>query len=281
MMNRGMNSRSTNRVWRAVCLGAGVMACAAVLGGCRGDREDKPPRQFFPDMDDQPKWGPQSKSDFFADGRTMRQPVPGTVPFGRTPVVTQADWAHGFMSERNDLLKPDPLTSEGTLADGTYVERIPIAVDFELLKRGQERFNIYCAACHNYNGDGKGMVGAQWSYPLPTFHDDKYKKADPTNPAQQLWKDGYLFHTIRYGIVDTAKPGEYKMPPYAHAVSVRDAWAVVAYIRALQTSREGKIEDAPESARPALLKQISGTVAPSESASVLASGAATPAGGAR
>jgi mono/diheme cytochrome c family protein len=242
-----------------------------VVGGCRGDREDKPPRQFFPDMDDQPKWGPQSKSEFFADGRTMRLPPNGTVPYGRTPVVSDAAWAHGFMDERNDLLKPDVLTSEGTLADGNYVEKIPMAIDMDLVKRGQERFNIYCAACHNYTGDGKGMVGAQWSYPLPTFHDDKYKKPDPANPAQQTWKDGYIFHTIRYGLVDTAKPGEYKMPPYAHAVSVRDAWAIVAYIRALQTSREGTVNDAPESVRPTLQKQIGQAMEPAGTGGAVAS----------
>lgn len=245
----------------AAAAGVGVVGG---LGGCRGDREDKPPRQFFPDMDDQPKWGPQSKSEFFADGRTMRQPPNGSVPFGRTAYVAGAmpmggeasGWSHQFADERSDLLKADPLVSEGTLPDGTYTPTIPIAVDMTMLKRGQERFNIYCSACHNYTGDGKGMVGAQWSYPLPNFHDDKYKAADPKNPAQETWKDGYVFHTIRYGLPDPAKPGEYKMPPYGHALSVRDAWAVVSYFRALQQSRDGTINDVPESIRPTIQKQI-------------------------
>src|SRR3954469_25676660 len=90
--------------------GAALMLLALLSGsvaGCRGDREEKPPRQFFPDMDDQPKWKPQSKSDFYTDGRTMRKPVAGTVPFGRNPFVAEEPWSKDFMEQRSDLLKED------------------------------------------------------------------------------------------------------------------------------------------------------------------------------
>src|SRR3954470_16726593 len=99
-----MNTHTTT--WRA---GTGAALALALLGaglaGCRGDREEKPPRQFFPDMDDQPKWKPQSQSEFFVDGRTMRKPVAGTVPFGRNDFVTDAPWSKDFMDQRSDLLK--------------------------------------------------------------------------------------------------------------------------------------------------------------------------------
>lgn len=235
----------------------GVVALAgsaAVLGGCRGDREDKPPRQFFPDMDDQPKWEPQGRSDFFADGRMMRPPPAGTVPFGRSPVVTDEEWAGGMMDARHDFLKDDaergPGFYDGLASENRYVERIPAPVTMDMIRHGQKWFNITCASCHGYNGDGKGMVGLQWSYPLPNFHDDKYKKADPNDPNSQLWKDGYLFHVARQGLWNP--DGTMRMPGYAHALSERDAWAVVAYIRTLQASREGTLQDVPESVRQQL-----------------------------
>jgi mono/diheme cytochrome c family protein len=212
-----------------VCV-AGV-ASLATLSGCRGDREDKPPRQFFPDMDDAPKWKPQTKSEFYADGRTMRQPVEGTVAFGRQSNVPQEDWGGNFVQQRDDLAKADPMTYEGRAADGTYLATIPatIKVDNDLLLLGKKKFDIYCSSCHGYDGNGKGMVGAQWSYPLPNFHDPKYITPSKDDPKSELWKDGYIFHTALYGVQEGAK-----MPGYKHALSAREAWAVVAYIRALQ-----------------------------------------------
>lgn len=223
-----------------------VLALAA-LPGCRGDREDKPPRQFFPDLDDQPKWKSQSQSDFFADGRTMRPTVPGTVAFSRVGPISEDDWAEPWQIERQELLRDDPLLFEGTIADGTYANMMPVEVTADLIKRGEERFNIFCAACHGYTGDGKGMVGQQWSYPLPNFHDPKY-----IDTTINQGKDGYMFHVIRYGIAG-ANPGEAnKMPGYAHAVNVQDAWAVVAYIRTLQASYSGSLADVPEARRQEL-----------------------------
>jgi mono/diheme cytochrome c family protein len=105
--------------------------------------------------------------------------------------------------------------------------------------RGQERFNIYCSACHGYEGEGSdvtaltgGLVGRRWNYNVPSLHDPKYKDA-----SVRTGLDGYLFHTIRHGVpeIDPAKPP--KMPGYADKISVADSWAVVAYVRALQSSR--------------------------------------------
>jgi mono/diheme cytochrome c family protein len=239
--------------------------CAlGVLSGCRGDRSDKPPRQFFPDMDDAPKWKPQSQSDFYADGRTMRVPVAGTVAFGRQGFVSADDWADPFMQQRADLLKDDPGHYEGTNPDGSWLAMIPqtVNVDAKLLARGQERFNISCAACHGYLGDGKGTVGQVWSYPLPNFYDAKYQPGateevvaadgSKVNRLAQTGLDGYIFHTARYGIA-AAQPGlPAKMPGYAHALSHEDSWAIVAHIRALQATRQGTIDQVPQQLRPEL-----------------------------
>jgi mono/diheme cytochrome c family protein len=236
-----------------------MLACGALLGGviagCRGERSDSPPHQFFPDLDDAPKWNPQTQSEFFTDGRTLRVPPAGTVPFGRQGFVSDADWATTFNQQRTDLLKADSVYYTGKAADGTFVVKAPIAFTKEDLLRGQERFNITCAVCHNYNGDGLGMVGAQWSYALPNFHDASGKY---TNPAADQGRDGYLFQVARMGVpggaADNPDYVNSKMPGYAHALSVDDTWRIIAYIRALQASRQGTLSDVPEAQRDVVRK---------------------------
>src|SRR5687768_11368078 len=103
-----MNTRAHITGTRARAAAAlALIAAGAALPACRGDRKAKPPRQFLPDMDDQYKWKPQQESEFFADGRTMRQPVAGTVAFGGTDFVSEASWAAPFMAERTSLLAED------------------------------------------------------------------------------------------------------------------------------------------------------------------------------
>ncbi len=248
-----------------------VAASAATLvglSGCRGDRHDETPRQFFQDMKDSPKWKPQTQTQFYADGRSMRPAVKGTVAFGRTSFAPEQmapsstttagvaidNWASKWEAKQADLLRDDDRIYAGKGADGAYLTTIPVKVDGELLARGEKWYNITCATCHGYNGDGQGMVGKQWSYALPNFHDAKYfdAKADQG-------KDGYLFHTAMVGVWDTA--GNQKMPGYAHALSPMDAWGVVAYIRVLQESRKGNINDVPPGQRDDLMR-VKPAVAP-------------------
>jgi len=235
-----------------------LAASAILLGGlagCRGDREDAPPRQFFPDMDDQPKWREQSKSGFYADGRTMRMPVEGTVAFGRNawrseapaeadglgpvgasvpnPWHIEAAWANTWTTEQEELLGADTLVATGVNPDGTYAENIPMPVTRQMLELGRTKFDINCSACHGYDGDGKGTVGQQWSIPVPNYFDPKY-----TDRTQETGRDGYMFHIIRNGVRT--------MPAYGHTLGPSDAWAVVAYIRVLQETRQGTLADVPD-----------------------------------
>jgi len=255
----------STRIARPLALArpAVVLALASVLAaaplGCRGDRSDKRPRQFFPDMDDSPKFKPQTRTDFFADGRAARPPVDGTVAFGPFPFASQTvgtrEWSGAFLAERADALGTDSVRVVGLTASGQYVERIPIAVDASLLERGAERFNIYCAACHGYGGDGQGAVGVRWAAPVPSFLDPKYADA-----SLDTGKDGYLFHIARNGLQHP--DGRYRMPGYGHALSVRDTWAVVAHIRALQESADNEIDDLPEGERRRLLDEQGRAAAP-------------------
>lgn len=249
---------------------AGVML---VSGGCRGDRSEKPPRQFLPDMDDSPKWKPQSEQEFFADSRGMRPEVSGTVPFSRTNVgrdwmVMSSEarpvWYDRMLADRADLLREQWESYEGAipkkLTDGKIdwaatstgdfakvVDRIPptVSVSEALLRRGEERFNIYCATCHGYEGDGKGTVGVQWTGGARNLREAAYR--DPNSPKA---KDGYLFYVARHGFRDAT--GAEKMPGYGHALSAYDSWAVVAWLRVLQETsvRNGTAPAATPAATP-------------------------------
>ncbi|MEN0019860.1 MAG: cytochrome c [Planctomycetota bacterium] len=245
----------------ALCVTLVLAIMAFGLAGCRGDRSDKPPRQFFPDMDDQPRFNPQSETSFYEDGRTMRRPVAGTVAFGYTPVISDADWNDEYNRERQQMLDNDSRMSLGQTEEGEYLTTIPVTVDPALLERGESRFNIFCAVCHGYEGEGAlqrntatgdpgsgGMVGRRWSYPVPSLLQDQYR-ADGDKG-----QDGYLYTVIRNGV--WRPDGSNAMPGYAHALDERDAWAVVAHMRVLQAAAAtdiNEIED--EAAQQDLLRR--------------------------
>lgn len=255
-MNQNMHT--TTSLAKALACGS-LLALSAGLTACRGDRDEKPPRQFFPDMDDMPRWKSQAQSDFFPDHRSMRQPVPHSVGFSRAPLTgpvleTQPEWSRPFLEQRDDLFKDNDAFYLGKNADGSFVDTIPEDVTKDLLALGQAKFNIYCAVCHGYEGDGLGIVGDttknrpfSWSYALPNWHDEKYRMQDPADAKSQRHKDGFFFDTARNGVVDAT--GAMKMPGYKHALNEREAWAVVAYIRALQRSYLGTASDLPEATR--------------------------------
>jgi mono/diheme cytochrome c family protein len=219
---------------------AATGSALAFAGGCRGDRTDAPPRQFFPDMDDQPKFKAQQQTPFFEDGRTQRMPVDRTVAFGsRSELpgqVADSDWSEMIDADRSRMLKADETFSFGLVAGSTteepeYVAYMPVAVTSDLIKRGQERFDIYCSACHGYDGEGgaSGTVGALWSYAPANLLAEQY-----VDRENQFGKDGYLYHVIRDGL--WGPDGSSRMPAYGYVIKEHDAWAIVAYIRTLQAA---------------------------------------------
>ncbi len=257
---------------------AGLAVGAALgLAGCRGERSEDPPRQFFPDMDDSPKWKPQSQSQFFEDGRTMRPAVVGTVAFGDHPNDTREERARYLREDRgyyegidaellakawDDYRAQHPESqAEGTGDDpmhaahghepfppqaDVYLAYMPITPDEKVIARGRDRFNIYCATCHGYRGEGSvpdatgSPVGMRWSTPVPSYHDEKYR-----DRAQRTGKDGYIFHTARHGVANADPTKPPTMPAYGHALSEEDTWAVVAYIRVLQAMWTSDLHSVP------------------------------------
>lgn len=241
-----------------LALGLGAIVGTGIVG-CRGERSDKPPRQFLPDMDDQERFKPQHETEFFADGRAQRPSVPGTVGYGRAPidhqVALEEGWGEEFVVQRARLLRDDQSLYSGTTdappdQAAHYIPDIPVEVTMDLIRLGQENFDIYCAVCHGYEGDGTGTVGDRYAVRPANFHDPKY-----TNKDDILGRDGYIYHVARNGLYDPA--GTMRMPGYGHALDEHEAWAVVAYIRTLQASRGVSIDDdaIPGAERNRLLEQ--------------------------
>jgi mono/diheme cytochrome c family protein len=164
-------------------------------------------------MANQPKYDPLEPSDFFTDGMSARPRIPGTVARGELPL-------EGFLVT-------------GKIA-GTDGDGFPFAVTAQVMNRGQERFNIYCSPCHGRRGDGNGMIPARGLRHPPSFHTESLRTA----------KTGHFFDVMTNGFG--------AMPPYNVQVPVSDRWAIIAYIRALQLSQNGTIDDLPPAQRAQL-----------------------------
>ena len=146
-------------------------------------------------MADQPRYKPYQESGFFADGTSARPLPEGTISqgFERDPSIT-----------------------------------FPFPVTMNVLKRGQERFDIFCTPCHDHMGTGQGMaVRRGFHDPPPSFHIDRLRTAPP----------GHFFDVITHG--------KGVMPSYAYQIPAQDRWAIVAYVRALQLSFDAVSSDVP------------------------------------
>jgi hypothetical protein len=178
-----------------------------VLFGCQGQQSSNPPVHINQNMFDQPRYNVQAKSTFFSDSTTMRTPPDGTIAQGN--------------------LREDSIYFTGMIKDTIPVEHLPIMATHQLLQRGQERFNIYCSPCHSRIGDGNGVI-IQRGMTLPPSYFDPRLLAAP---------DGHFFDVITNGIRN--------MAPYKYQIPVDDRWAITAYIRMMQTTRDTVIVDKP------------------------------------
>jgi mono/diheme cytochrome c family protein len=197
------------------------LALVAGLAGCRGSTSKESPIVGIRNMYDQPKYDIQEESSFFSDHRTMR------------PLV------EGVVATEEEI---DPRLAQGRLEDQSgYVLTIPAEIVNDpkfggmdkLVARGQARYGIYCAPCHDGTGSGNGLVrkranaGGATAFVPPTFHQDRIRHMP----------DGQLFATI--------SNGKNNMPPYAMQIPVTDRWAIVAYVRALQIAQPKGTEATP------------------------------------
>ncbi|MCA9602164.1 MAG: cytochrome c [Myxococcales bacterium] len=190
-----------------------VLSLAALLGACRGQPSADPPIVPIRNMYDQPKYSPQLASPFFADGRSMRPLVEGTVAFEMeaNPAIDS-----GRQIDDSEWLPEDP--REVIARNGGHEK---------LVLRGQGRFDIYCAPCHGVAGDGQGMVSER----AVSVGAAALKAADLHDSRLKHIPDGQLYATITNGVRN--------MPAYRHSVPIDDRWAIVSYVRALQLASDG------------------------------------------
>jgi mono/diheme cytochrome c family protein len=204
-----------------------IYALVAVLvvgiGGFRGQHFTKPPVQVFPDMDNQDKQKAQSPSSFFADRKGARLPVAETQP-------------RGFNEEGASLIGGIPEYEFGgqpgyyyTGHVGDYFgngmpEELELTADTaaELIRRGEERYGIYCAVCHGASGDGMGVTGKYGVPGIANFHLNPFKS--------DTYPDGRMYEVITNG--------KGMMSGYGANIPVRDRWAIIAYVRTLQAAKE-------------------------------------------
>jgi mono/diheme cytochrome c family protein len=155
-------------------------------------------------MHDQPRFKPLHANAFFADGRSARPLVAGTV-------------ARGTLQE-DDHLFTGRVNNE-------FVAIFPFPVTEQVIRRGQERFNIFCAPCHGQLGDGQGAIVQRGMKQPPSYHIDRLREV----PV------GYFFNVITNGFG--------AMFDYSDRIPANDRWAIIAYIRALQLSQHATPED--------------------------------------
>jgi mono/diheme cytochrome c family protein len=206
------------------------VSVVAVVGllGFRGSHFRKPPLYIIPDMERQTKLRPQKPNGFFDNGMSSQPHLPGTV--ARSEAILTPTGAI--------LAFEDAPVNTGRLSGTTnYVEVTPLPVTGTLLKRGQQRYTIHCSPCHGQVADGNGItkkIGAMAV--VANLHDRRIVEMT----------DGELFYVITHG--------RNLMGAYGPNVNVEDRWAIVAYLRALQLSRLGAMEDVPQALRAGLTK---------------------------
>ncbi len=206
----------------------GIIAVLA-LAGFRGSISTRPPIEILPDMDDQPKYRPQHASDFFADGKIQRLPVPGTVPRGYTNpgVVYNTSASNSRVQAQPAGFSHAPNYTDTGKIGGNWGDGIPLELNLAVMERGRERFNINCAICHGPTGAGNGIIK---QYGLATI-------VPLTDQRVSEMPDGQIFDVITHG--------KGNMGPYGGNIAVPDRWAIIAYLRALQRGVNATSQDVP------------------------------------
>src|SRR6266545_661934 len=183
------------------------------------------------DMQDQPKMKPYRSSTFFRDGLSSRPPVEGTVPRGF--LKTDTEFFTGKKKGRTTAgtpTAPSPTATTattGSLPQGAAaypddIDYFPMPINDDVVKRGRQRYEIFCSACHGLTGYGDGMIVRRGFRRAASFHDDRLRQA----PV------GHFFDAITNGWG--------AMPSYSAQIPAQDRWAIVTYIRALQLSRQNQ-----------------------------------------
>lgn len=234
-----------------VMVGAVLCVLALVppvmIAKARSTTSTTPRLSFISDMDHQPKFKAQTTNPLFADGRSMRPQVSGTI--ARGDLREDSAYYRGILDSGvvADFDPPSNDSGQALLAAvlsaaesaPSYTIEFPLPVDEALIRRGKQRYEIFCATCHGQGGDGDGLVTLraleleQGTWVKPTSLHAEPIRQQPV---------GQLYNTIANGVR--------KMPGYASQIPVRDRWAIVSYVKALQRTRTATAEDVPADVLP-------------------------------
>jgi mono/diheme cytochrome c family protein len=282
-INSVLDDDSSDKIPKPIFMAWGLVIAASVIPllivlKMRVTNSDQPRFHIFYDMDFSPAKDAQQGSTLFADGRAMRPDVPGTVARGDSNYdmnfmtgveidklsATDAPRAERLVRLSNGPIGPqdenaapageegDQGTDESNATSGEatkdttpWLTSNPLGNSKEVLLQGEKYFGIYCSVCHGMNGGGNGLVNRRaqkilsptWIPPSSLHQESLYSDQYP---------DGKLFSTISNGIR--------KMPGYAAQIKAEDRWAIVAYVRALQLSRNASIDWIPEEKRAEILE---------------------------
>ncbi len=206
-----------------------LIVTVVTVAGFRGSKSARSPMQFLNDMDAQAKATAQSSSDFFADGQSARYRVPGTVPMGlQVPTIAASD---GGTQSLDGFALTDDYLNTGKMGE-YYGHGIPeeVTIDQALLERGAEKYGIYCSICHGASGNGMGVISKYGLVPanliIPPISD----------PASR--PDGAYY--------DVIVNGKGTMGGYGANLTLKDRWAIVAYLRVLQQRSKMPAADVQE-----------------------------------
>lgn len=185
--------------------------------GCRTEEIWKRPQPSFERMLEQPRYDAYESSTFFEDGMAMRRPPEGALPYRPTPL--------------------DPRLETGREADASFVAEVPLGLSVAFLQRGRQAFRRSCAACHGALGDGDTVVAEHMARKPPSLHERRIRE----KPVGELFA--------------VASEGFGLMPSLESQLDVRERWAVVAYVRALQRSQHAPLAELPADVRSELRRR--------------------------
>jgi mono/diheme cytochrome c family protein len=202
---------------KLLCTWSLCMSClaAGLLSGCERAKQD---------MYDQPRYKTFAAGKLFEDGASARMPPPGTQPRARGAFADSTGGRRGTDAVQADLA-------------AARAETNPYPVDLALLRRGQDRYAIYCLPCHSPAGDGDGLVVRRGFPAPPSFHIERLRGVP----------DRYIY--------DVITQGHGVMVSYADRVEPAERWAIVAFIRALQLSQHAPASELPPALRARLPAQ--------------------------
>ncbi|RFC45540.1 MAG: subunit III [Verrucomicrobia bacterium] len=200
-----------------------VVASVVSLAGFRGQKFTGTPLQITPDMKHQPKVITQHGSAFFADNRGDHPLIPGTIPAGYNLPGRYLQTGVNNVNTSSTFTSEPTYVETGVMGE-FYGDGIPLEVNEKFLQRGRERYEIFCAVCHDRSGSGNGITKAYGLATVASLIDDRIKSQP----------DGQIYATITNG--------KNTMGAYGPSIATEDRWAIVSYVRALQKGQSVKVE---------------------------------------